>query len=86
VRGGESSRPTPTVIPERVATYQKNRAIAYEQMDKLGVKYVTDLSGTSSMMSVPGMTGAQVGTGIAGEEDLRRGCYPVGRNGRNTSA
>jgi histidinol-phosphate aminotransferase len=49
-----------TVLPARVATYQKNRALTYEAMDKLGVKYVPTV-GNFFMMSVPGMTGTQVG-------------------------
>jgi histidinol-phosphate/aromatic aminotransferase/cobyric acid decarboxylase-like protein len=52
-----------TVIPERVATYQKNRAITYAQMDKLGVKYIPTV-GNFFMMQVPGMTAAQVGTAL----------------------
>ncbi len=52
-----------TVIPERVATYQKNRALAFEQMDKLGVKYIPTV-GNFFMMSVPGMTAAQVGPAL----------------------
>ena len=52
-----------TVIPERVATYQKNRALAYEQMDKLGVKYIPTV-GNFFMMQVPGMTAAQVGPAL----------------------
>jgi histidinol-phosphate/aromatic aminotransferase/cobyric acid decarboxylase-like protein len=58
-----SLKASATVIPERIATYQKNRALAYEQMDKLGVKYVPTV-GNFFMMSVPGMTGAQVGTAL----------------------
>jgi len=49
-----------TVLPERIATYQKNRALVYEQMDKLGVTYVPTV-GNFFMMSVKGMTGTQVG-------------------------
>jgi len=52
-----------TVIPERVATYQKNRALTYEAMDKLGVKYVPTVA-NFFMMQVPGMTAAQVGTAL----------------------
>jgi histidinol-phosphate aminotransferase len=29
-----------TILPERIATYQKNHGLVYEQMDKLGVAYV----------------------------------------------
>jgi histidinol-phosphate/aromatic aminotransferase/cobyric acid decarboxylase-like protein len=52
-----------TVIPERVNTYKRNRDLAYEQMDKLGVTYVKTV-GNFFMMSVKGMTGAQVGTAL----------------------
>jgi histidinol-phosphate/aromatic aminotransferase/cobyric acid decarboxylase-like protein len=52
-----------TVIPERVATYKKNRDLAYEAMDRLGVSYVPTV-GNFFMMSVKGMTGAQVGTAL----------------------
>jgi histidinol-phosphate/aromatic aminotransferase/cobyric acid decarboxylase-like protein len=58
-----SLKASATVIPERVAVYQKNRGIAYEQMDKLGVKYVPTV-GNFFMMNVPGFTGAQVGTAL----------------------
>lgn len=51
------------VLPERVATYEKNRALAYEQMDKLGVKYIPTV-GNFFMMSVSGMTAAQVGPAL----------------------
>jgi len=49
-----------TVLPERIATYQKNRAMTYEAMEKLGVSYVPTV-GNFFMMSVKGMTGTQVG-------------------------
>jgi len=52
-----------TVIPERVNTYKRNSDLAYEQMDKLGVTYVKTV-GNFFMMSVKGMTGAQVGTAL----------------------
>ena len=53
-----------TVLPERIATYQKNRALAYEAMDKLGVNYIPTV-GNFFMMQVKGMTGAQVGNAMA---------------------
>jgi histidinol-phosphate/aromatic aminotransferase/cobyric acid decarboxylase-like protein len=56
-----------TIMPERIATYKKNRAIAYEAMDKLGVTYVPTV-GNFFMMSVKGMTGAQVGTAMASKK------------------
>ena len=52
-----------TVLPERIETYKKNRAITYEAMDKLGVGYVPTVA-NFFMMSVKGMTGAQVGTAL----------------------
>jgi histidinol-phosphate/aromatic aminotransferase/cobyric acid decarboxylase-like protein len=62
-----SLKASATVIPERVATYQKNRALTYEAMDKLGVKYIPTV-GNFFMMTVPGMTGAQVGTALAAKK------------------
>jgi histidinol-phosphate/aromatic aminotransferase/cobyric acid decarboxylase-like protein len=56
-----------TALPERIATYEKNRALTYEAMDKLGVKYVPTV-GNFFMMSVPGMTGAQVNTALAAKK------------------
>jgi histidinol-phosphate/aromatic aminotransferase/cobyric acid decarboxylase-like protein len=56
-----------TVIPERVATYKKNRALTYEAMDKLGVTYIPTVA-NFFMMSVKGMTGAQVGTAMAAKK------------------
>ena len=56
-----------TVLPERIATYQQNRALAYGQMDKLGVKYVPTV-GNFFMMSIKGMTGAQIGTAMAAKK------------------
>ncbi len=52
-----------TVIPERVAIYTQNRAMTYEAMDKLGVKYVPTAA-NFFMMSIPGMTGTQVGAAM----------------------
>jgi histidinol-phosphate/aromatic aminotransferase/cobyric acid decarboxylase-like protein len=56
-----------TVLPERVAIYQKNRALTYEAMDKLGVSYIPSV-GNFFMMSVKGMTGAQVGDAMAAKK------------------
>ena len=52
-----------TVMPERIAVYEKNRALAYAQMDKLGVSYIPSV-GNFFMMKVKGMTAAQVGTAM----------------------
>jgi len=57
-----------TVLPERVATYQKNRALAYEAMDKLSaVTYIPSV-GNFFMMSVKGMTAVQVGDAMAAKK------------------
>jgi len=56
-----------TVLPERIAIYKQNRAMTYEQMDKLGVSYIPTV-GNFFMMSVKGFTGAQVGTALAAKK------------------
>jgi len=56
-----------TVIPERIGIYKQNRALAYEQMDKLGVKYVPTVA-NFFMMQVPGMTGTQVGQAMSAKK------------------
>ena len=61
-----------TVLPERIAINKKNRERAYEQMDKLGVSYIPSVS-NFFMMSVKGMTAAQVGTAMAGKKVLLAG-------------
>jgi histidinol-phosphate aminotransferase len=48
-----------TVIPERIAINKKNRDLAFETMDKLGVGYIPSVS-NFFMMSVKGMTAEQV--------------------------
>ncbi len=62
-----SLKASATVIPERVAVYQKNRALAYDQMAKLGVSYIPTV-GNFFMMSVKGMTAAQVGNAMAAKK------------------
>jgi histidinol-phosphate aminotransferase len=56
-----------TVLPERVSTYQRNRALAYEQMDKLGVGYIPTV-GNFFMMKVKGMTAVEVGNALAAKK------------------
>ncbi len=56
-----------TVLPERIKVYQENRALAYEQMDKLGVSYIPSV-GNFFMMKVKGMTAAQVGTAMTAKK------------------
>lgn len=54
-----SLKANPTLIPERVATNKKNRELAFEQLDKLGVSYIPSVS-NFFMMSIKGMTAAQM--------------------------
>ena len=51
----------PSLMKERLEINKKNRDLAFEQLEKLGVTYIP--SGTNFfMMQVKGMTGQQVGT------------------------
>jgi histidinol-phosphate/aromatic aminotransferase/cobyric acid decarboxylase-like protein len=61
-----------TMMPERVAINKKNRELAFEHLDKLGVSYIP--SGTNFfMMSVKGMTADQVGKGMAAKKIMLAG-------------
>ena len=54
----------PSLMKERLAINKRNRDLAFEHMDKLGVKYIP--SGTNFfMIQVKGMTGTQVNTALA---------------------
>jgi histidinol-phosphate aminotransferase len=54
----------PSLMKERLMINKRNRDLAFEQMDKLGVKYIP--SGTNFfMIQVKGMTGTQVNTAMA---------------------
>jgi histidinol-phosphate/aromatic aminotransferase/cobyric acid decarboxylase-like protein len=56
-----------TMMPERVAINKRNRDLAFEHLEKLGVSYIP--SGTNFfMMSVKGMTASQVGAGMAAKK------------------
>jgi histidinol-phosphate aminotransferase len=61
-----------TVMPERIAINKRNRDRAFEHMDKLGVSYIPSVS-NFFMMSVKGMTAAQVGTAMAGKKVMLAG-------------
>lgn len=57
----------PSLMKERLAINKKNREIAFEHLQKIGVKYID--SGTNFfMMEVKGMTGQQVNTAMAGNK------------------
>jgi histidinol-phosphate/aromatic aminotransferase/cobyric acid decarboxylase-like protein len=54
----------PSLMKERLEINKKNRELAFEHLEKVGVKYIP--SGTNFfMMEVPGFTGQQAGAAIA---------------------
>ena len=61
-----------TIMPERIAINKKNRERAYEHMDKIGVTYIPSVS-NFFMMSVKGMTAAQVGSAMATKKVMLAG-------------
>jgi histidinol-phosphate aminotransferase len=58
-----SMKANATILPERAAINKKNRELAYAHMDKLGVSYIPSIT-NFFMMSVKGMTAAQVYTAM----------------------
>jgi len=57
----------PSLMKERLEINKRNREIAFEHLEKVGVKYIP--SGTNFfMMQVKGMTGQQVNTAMAGNK------------------
>jgi histidinol-phosphate aminotransferase len=60
------------MLKERIAINQKNRELAFEHMDKMGVGYIPSVS-NFFMMSVKGMTGPQVGKAMAAKKILLAG-------------
>ena len=60
------------LMKERIAINKRNREYAYETLDKLGVSYIPSVS-NFFMMSVKGMTGAQVGTAMAAKKIILAG-------------
>jgi histidinol-phosphate/aromatic aminotransferase/cobyric acid decarboxylase-like protein len=61
-----------TIMPERIAINKRNRQYTYETMDKLGVSYIPSQS-NFFMMSVKGMTGAQVYQAMAAKKVMLAG-------------
>ncbi len=60
------------LMKERIAINKRNRDYTYEALDKLGVSYIPSVS-NFFMMSVKGMTGAQVGTAMAAKKIILAG-------------
>lgn len=56
-----------TMLPERIAINKRNRDLAFEHLEKAGVSYIPSVS-NFFMMSVKGMTGAQVGEAMAAKK------------------
>ena len=61
-----------TVLPERMALNKKNRELAFERMDKLGVSYIPSVT-NFFMMQVKGMTAQQVYDAMAAKKILLGG-------------
>jgi histidinol-phosphate aminotransferase len=61
-----------TLMPERLAINKKNRELAFEHMDKLGVSYIPAVS-NFFMMSIKGFTAAQIGTQMAAKKVMLAG-------------
>ena len=59
-------------MPERLAINKKNRDLAFEHMEKIGVSYIPSMS-NFFMMSVKGMTAAQIGTAMAAKKVMLAG-------------
>jgi histidinol-phosphate aminotransferase len=59
-----SMKIAPQMMKERIAINKTNRELAYAHMEKLGVTYIPSVS-NFFMISVKGMTGAQVGQAMA---------------------
>jgi histidinol-phosphate aminotransferase len=62
----------PSLMKERLAINKRNREMVYEHLDKAGVAYVPSTS-NFFMMSVKGMTGAQVGQAMATKKIMLAG-------------
>lgn len=60
------------LVPERMAINKRNRDLAYEHMEKLGVAYIPSYT-NFFMMAVKGMTGPQVGEAMAAKKVLLAG-------------
>jgi len=58
-----------TVLPARIKTYEANRALTYEAMDKLGVSYIPTV-GNFFMMSIKGMNATQMYSALAAKKVL----------------
>jgi len=60
------------LMKERVAINKRNRDLAFEHIDKIGASYIPSVS-NFFMLSVKGMTGAQIGDAMAAKKVLLAG-------------
>jgi histidinol-phosphate/aromatic aminotransferase/cobyric acid decarboxylase-like protein len=67
-----SMKNLPVMLKERIAINTKNRNLAFEHLQKIGVQYVPSTS-NFFMMSVPGMTGLEVGEAMAKKKVMLAG-------------
>ncbi len=67
-----SMKVLPAMLKERTAINKTNRDLAFEHMEKLGVSYIP-LTSNFFMITVKGMTAAQVGTAMAAKKVMLAG-------------
>ncbi len=70
----------PALMKERLAINKKNRDLAFEHIEKVGVSYIPSVS-NFFMMSVKGMTGPQVGEAMAAKKVMLAGQSLAGMAG-----
>jgi histidinol-phosphate/aromatic aminotransferase/cobyric acid decarboxylase-like protein len=63
-----SMKANPSLLAERLKINKQNRDLALEHIQKAGASYIGNPVGNFFMMSVKGMTGAQVGTAFAAKK------------------
>jgi histidinol-phosphate aminotransferase len=63
-----SMKANPGLMKERAALCKQNREMALEHVEKVGSTYIKNPVGNFFMLSVPGMTGTQVGAAFAAKK------------------
>jgi histidinol-phosphate/aromatic aminotransferase/cobyric acid decarboxylase-like protein len=63
-----SMKANPTLMQERMALNKQNRDLALEHVEKVGSSYIPNPKGNFFMLSVKGMTGAQVGSAFSAKK------------------
>ncbi len=62
----------PAMLPERVGINKRNRDLAFEHMEKIGVSYIPSVS-NFFMISINGFTAEQIGTAMAAKKVMLAG-------------